>query len=70
LRRDGILAETETGLPIARIVNGSLVFDADSLPEAKAEAEVRNERDEPKLCPDPDRDVSHGASERAIAYQE
>ena len=70
LRPDGILAETETGLPIARMVNGSLVFDADSLPEAKAEAEARSERDEPKLCPDPSRDVPHGASERAIAYQE
>ena len=70
LRPDGILAETETGLPIARMVNGSLVFDADSLPDAKAEAEARSERDEPKLCPDPDSDVPHGASERAIAYQE
>ena len=70
LRPDGILAETETGLPIARMVGGSLVFDADSLPEAKAEAEARSERDEPKLCPDPSRDVPHGASERAIAYQE
>ncbi len=70
LRPDGILAETETGLPIARMVNGSLVFDADSLPDAKAEAEARNERDEPKLCPDSGPDVPHGASERAIAYQE
>jgi len=70
LRPDGILAETETGLPIARMVNGSLVFDADSLPDAKAEAEARSGRDEPKLCPDPNRDVPHGASERAIAYQE
>jgi len=70
LRPDGILAETETGLPIARMVGGSLVFDADSLPDAKAEAEARNERDEPKLCPDPDRDAPHGASERAMLYQE
>ena len=52
------------------MVKGSLVFDADSFPEAKAEAEARNERDEPKLCPDPGPDVPHGASERAIAYQE
>ncbi|MGO9774247.1 MAG: hypothetical protein ACLPSW_32780, partial [Roseiarcus sp.] len=70
LRPDGILAETETGLPIARVVNGSLVFDADSLAESAAGAGARSERDEPKLCPDPDRDVPHGASERAIAYQE
>jgi hypothetical protein len=69
LRPDGILAATDTGLPIARIVGGSLVFDADSLPDAKAGAEARSERDEPKLCPDPDRDVPHGASERAKAYQ-
>ena len=41
-------------------------FAADSA----AGAEARSERDEPKLCPDPDRDVPHGASERAIAYQE
>jgi hypothetical protein len=70
LRPDGILAETETGLPIARMVGGSLVFEADSLPDAKAEAEARNERDEPKLCPDPGPDVQHGASERAMLYQE
>ena len=70
LRPDGILAETETGLPIARMVGGSLVFDADSLPDAKAGAGARSERDEPKLCPDPGRDVPHGASERAMLYQE
>jgi hypothetical protein len=70
LRPDGILAETETGLPIARIVNGSLVFDADSLAESAAGAGARSERDEPKLCPDPDSDVPHGASERAMLYQE
>ena len=70
LRPDGILAETETGLPIARMVKGSLVFDADSLAGAKAEAGARSERDEPKLCPDPSSDVPHGASERAKAYQE
>ena len=70
LRPDGILAETETGLPIARMVGGSLVFDADSVAGTAAGAEARSERDEPKLCPDPDRDVPHGASERAIAYQE
>jgi Restriction endonuclease fold toxin 5 len=70
LRPDGIFAETETGLPIARTVKGSLVFDADSLPKAKAEARTRSERDEPKLCPDPGPDVPHGAPERAIVYQE
>jgi hypothetical protein len=70
LRPDGILAETETGLPIARMVNGSLVFDADSLAEATAGAGARSERDEPKLCPDPGPDVPHGASERAKAYQD
>ncbi len=70
LRSDGILAETDTGLPIARMVNGSLVFDADSLAGAKAEVGARSERDEPKLCPDPGPDVPHGASERAMLYQE
>jgi hypothetical protein len=70
LRPDGILAESETGLPIARMVKGSLVFDADSLAGAKAEAGARSQRDEPKLCPDPTPDVPHGASERAQAYQE
>ena len=34
LRPDGILAETNTGLPIARMVKGSLVFDAESLAES------------------------------------
>lgn len=70
LRPDGILAETDTGLPIARMVGGSLVFDADSLPESAAGAGARSERDEPKLCPDPGPDVPHGASERAMLYQE
>ena len=70
LHPDGILAETETGLPIAQMVNGSLVFDADSLAESAAGAGARSERDEPKLCPDPDSDVPHGASERAMLYQE
>jgi hypothetical protein len=52
------------------MLGGSLVFDADSLAGAKAEAGARSERDEPKLCPDPSPDVPHGASERAQAYQE
>ena len=52
------------------MVKGSLVFDADSLAGSAVGAGARSERDEPKLCPDPDRDVPHGASERAIAYQE
>ena len=66
---DGILAETETGLPIARMVKGSLVFDADLLAELAAGAGARSERDEPKLCPDPDSDVPHGASERAMCIK-
>ncbi len=70
LRPDGIFAETETGLPIARMVKGSLVFDADLLSEAAAGAGASSERDEPKLCPDPGPDVPHGASERAMLYQE
>ena len=70
LRPDGILAETDTGLPIARMVRGSLVFDADSLAGTAAGAGARSERDEPKLCPDAGDDVPHGASERAKAYQE
>jgi hypothetical protein len=70
LRPDGILAETDTGLPIARMVGGSLVFDADSLAGSAVGAGARSERDEPKLCPDPSPDVPHGASERAKAYQE
>jgi hypothetical protein len=52
------------------MVGGSLVFDADSLAKSAAGAGARSERDEPKLCPDPGPDVPHGASERAIAYQE
>ena len=52
------------------MVKGSLVFDADSLPDAKTEVGARSDRDEPKLCPDHSRDVPHGASERAKAYQE
>ena len=52
------------------MVKGSLVFDADSLPDAKTGVGARSDRDEPKLCPDHSRDVPHGASERAKAYQE
>ena len=69
-RPDGIFAETDTGLPIARMVGGSLVFDADSLAESAAGTQARSERDQPKLCPDPTADVPHGASERAMLYQE
>ncbi len=71
--RDGIFFEEETGLPIARGIKGSLVFDADALADAtddrdtKAESEPKE--NEPRLCPDPGPDVPHGSSERAIAYQ-
>jgi hypothetical protein len=71
----------ETGIPVARGVGGSLVFDAASLADVaederaktpagvavRAGAEASPES--PQLCPDPGPDVPHGASARAIAYQ-
>ena len=78
--RDGIFFEVETGLPVARVVGGSLVFDAASLANEAEDAQTRantparasietDTTDKPQLCPDPGPDAPHGASERAIAYQ-
>jgi hypothetical protein len=63
--------------PVARIVDGSVVFDAQSLAlESEDERRrvgalpnVTSAVDKPQLCPDPGPDVPHGASARAIAYQ-
>lgn len=63
-----IFADHETGAPIAPLVNGSLVFDADSLADKAPDQRARSATDGPKLCPDPILDASHGASERAKAY--
>jgi hypothetical protein len=65
-----IFVDQETGAPIARLVSGSLVFDADSLAPAASDRRAPSTKGEPKLCPDPGPDVPHGASERAWAYQE
>jgi hypothetical protein len=80
LGQDGIFYETETSVPIARDVGGSVVFDADTLDEATKPVEaagraaeatrVEAEEQAPKLCPDPGPDTPHGASERAQRYQE
>ena len=81
LGQGGIFYDTETGIPIARNVGGSVVFDAETLestaaPEENsrasataAAAQAASEEETPKLCPDPGPDVPHGASERAIKYQ-
>jgi hypothetical protein len=80
LGQGGIFYETETGIPIARNVGGSVVFDAETLestaapadsarisnPATAAAAQAGAEEETPKLCPDPGPDVPHGASERAI----
>jgi len=78
---NGVFFEIETGLPIARALNGSVVFDAASLADVSENSDTREktgaasqsqsdtEKDGPKLCPDPGPDVPHGASARAIAYQ-
>ncbi|ARN80705.1 hypothetical protein MCBRY_000687 [Methylocystis bryophila] len=65
----GIFADSDTGVPIARLLNGSLVFDADSLADDWPDQASQSTPDEPRLCPDPGPDVPHGASERAKAYQ-
>jgi hypothetical protein len=69
MRPDGIFVDSKTGEPVARLVNGALVFDADSLAGDAPVSRAVNETDEPKLCPAPAPHRPHGASERAIAYQ-
>jgi hypothetical protein len=69
MRSGGVLADRDTGRPVARLIDGKLVIDTDSLPELARDARALKGDDEPKLCPDPSEDVRHGASARAIAYQ-
>jgi hypothetical protein len=69
-----IFYEPETGIPIARLVGKSVVFDAQSLASVLEQGRSENdsdtaEQDKPQLCPDPGPDAPHGASARAIAYQ-
>ena len=84
LALNGVFYETKTGLPIARDVGGSVVFDAETLASAAVPAsssrdtssaadaagQAGAENETPKLCPDPGQDVPHSASERAQKYQE
>ena len=70
LGRGGIFYQYGTDWPIGRVVDGSLVFDADSLPDAEGRVRAGADSDEPRLCPDPKPDTPHGASDRAWAYQE
>jgi len=70
LNRDGIFFDAATGKPIARIVGGSLVFDADRLADAVGEPRRRTDAEEPKLCPKPEPDTPHGAKEEAWAYED
>ena len=75
--RDGIFFETETGIPVARMVGGSVVFDPavlaneaeDSRAQSGAKTSADTSSNTPQLCPDPGPDVPHGASPRSIAYQ-
>lgn len=68
--RDGVFRDVDKKFPVARLVNDSLVLDADMLAEPRGDARSGEAPDQPKLCPDPGRDVPHGASEAAWAYQE
>jgi len=84
LALNGVFYETKTGIPIARDVGGSVVFDAETLASAAVPAsssrdtssvadaagQAGAENETPKLCPDPGPDLPHGASERAQKYQE
>ena len=84
LALNGVFYETKTGIPIARDVGGSVVFDAETLASAAVPAsssrdtssvadaagQAGAENETPKLCPDPGQDVPHSASERAQKYQE
>jgi hypothetical protein len=68
--RNGIYIDTATGKPIARILGGSLVFDAFSLADALGEPREKADSDEPKLCPKIEPDTPHGAKEAALAYED
>ncbi len=72
---DGIYYD-EFHHPVARAVDGHLVFDMDALDaDARDAAAIpvgvaTTSDDRPKLCPDPGPDYPHGASPRALAYQQ
>jgi hypothetical protein len=68
--RDGIFVDPATGAPIARILGGSLVFDADQLADATGESRLKTRSDEPNLCPKIEPDTPHGAKEPALAYED
>lgn len=80
-RRDptSVFRDADTGVPFARDVGGSLVFDPAamaSIDAAGAEAQAKpltqtdaDTDEQPKLCPDPGPDTPHGASAQAIPYQ-
>jgi hypothetical protein len=68
--RDNVFRDVDTKAPVARLVDDSLVFDADMLAEPRGDARSGEATDGPKLCPAPTKDVPHGASEAAWAYQE
>jgi hypothetical protein len=44
--------------------------DADQMAGASAKAQSATKSEEPKLCPEPEPDTPHGASDRARAYEE
>ncbi|GEM_PF-936217 len=79
----GVFYDVETGIPVARAVGRSVVFDAQMLASisaedesedagthAQAEQDSATEKTEPQLCPDPGPDAPHGARALARGYQE
>lgn len=80
--RSGVIFDVDTGVPFARVLDGSIVFgatalavaraDEDALASPKAIARAEADSKEPKLCPEPgpDQPGSKSASARARAYQE
>ena len=78
----GIFHDADTGIPFARALDGSLVFDSAALASAdddastkptsgaKAKTDADTDTSKPKLCPDPVAEPDNKASVRSRAYQE
>ena len=79
--RGGVYRDIRTGEPIGRDLDGQLYLDFDAVQAAihaglasgqrtAPTAHSERDEDEPKLCPAPGPDTPHGASERAMDYEE
>lgn len=77
--RDGIFVDIATGTRIGRDLQGDLFLSWDAVqdaiearkdPQAAIDPEAAQKSDEPQLCPAPVKDTPHGASDRALDYED